>query len=69
MNNKEETEVKGFTRNELTDLSERAKQYAEIRGLNPFWKYAYQALAVAADHLDAMFARSELVEQKQVKFE
>jgi hypothetical protein len=60
MNNKKETEVKRFTRNELIDISERAKQEAEIRDLNPFWKYAYQALACAADHLDAMFARSEV---------
>jgi hypothetical protein len=60
-------EIKDFARDELTEISNRAKQFAEIKGLNPFWKYAYQNLAVAADHLDAMIARSTAVEQKEAK--
>jgi len=58
MNNKIKTEVTEFTRLELHDISEKARAMATISGLNPFWAYAYWALALAADHLDAMFTRS-----------
>jgi hypothetical protein len=64
----EETEVEIFTRSELTDISKRAKLAArhlsQVRDSNPFWKYAYQTLAHAADHLDAIIAGSELIKQE-----
>ena len=55
-----------FTREELTDISTRARMEAEFVDLNPLWRYAYQTLACAADHLDAMIARCEVKEDKQV---
>jgi len=46
-----------FTREELIDIRYRAKKHSETNGLNPDWKRAYEQLAIAADHLDAMIAR------------
>lgn len=48
-----------FHRNELTTLRDRANLLAGITS-NSTWKRAYEDLANAADHLDAMTARVEL---------
>lgn len=58
MGNKKETVIKQFTRLELHNISKKARSLADIPGLNPFWSHAYWALALAADHLDAMRART-----------
>ncbi len=58
MNNKIEAVTTEFTRLELHNISEKARDMATIPGLNPFWSHAYWALALAADHLDAMRART-----------
>lgn len=47
-----------FTREELAKLCTRARALAEIEGTNPHWIDAYWGLANAANHLDAMIARS-----------
>lgn len=49
---------RNFERSELIGLRERAWLLAVGEGLNPHWKRAYLALADAADHLDAMIART-----------
>ncbi len=67
MNNKEEVAIKEFTRLELHDLSEKARAMAAIPGLNPFWAHAYWALAFAADHLDAMLARTTTPEEDEAE--
>lgn len=48
-----------FSREELIELRGRAEKEAQIEGINETWKRAYLALADAADHLDAMEARTE----------
>lgn len=58
MSNKNETIIAEFTRLELHNISKKARSLADIPGLNPFWAHAYWALALAADHLDAMRART-----------
>ena len=55
-----------FTREELWKLRERAENKANISGTNSTWVRAYLALADAADHLDAMIARSSVMESKTV---
>lgn len=50
-----------FERDELIDISNRAARMADIKDLNPSWRLAFQALALAADHLDAMMVRVEMV--------
>ena len=49
-------------REELQEIRKKAKKSAE-NVENPDWIYAYTQLAMAADRLDAMIARTE------VKFE
>lgn len=51
-----------FERDELIDISNRAARMADIEDLNPSWRLAFQALNLAADHLDAMMVRAEAVE-------
>ena len=46
-----------LSRNECMGISERASFLAE-RSPNQHWKRAYAALALAADHCDAMMARA-----------
>jgi len=65
MNKKVETIVPEFTRMELHNISKKARNLATIPGLNPFWSHAYWALALAADHLDAMKARTTAVEDEK----
>ncbi len=65
MDKKIETIVPEFTRLELHSISTKARKLADIRGLNPFWSHAYWALALAADHLDAMRARIIAVEDEK----
>jgi len=48
-----------FEREELWDIRARANDHAKTTGLNPDWRRTYEALASAADHLDAMIARTE----------
>lgn len=45
----------------LINLREAAEYAADLKGTNPTWVRAYLALADAADHLDAMNARSTFV--------
>ncbi len=49
-----------FEREELQRISARADADASIPYINPHWKRALEALATAADHLDAMIARSSV---------
>lgn len=65
MDKKAETIVPEFTRMELHNISEKARDIATIPGLNPFWSHAYWVLALAADHLDAMRARTTAVEDEK----
>ena len=46
-------------REELISIRDRAD--SEVQHLNGRWKRAYQNLAEAADRLDAMIARTEVV--------
>ena len=48
-----------FSREELQDIRGKASAQSEIEGLNISWKRAYLRFADAADHLDAMLARTE----------
>ena len=52
--------MKNFTREELQDLRERAKDRAGVGHLNASWKRAYLRLADAAATLDAFIARTEV---------
>lgn len=47
-----------FERDELIELRERAESLALYGGSSATWARAYCALADAADHLDAMIART-----------
>lgn len=53
-----------FERKELIELKRRASALGDIDGLNPSWQRALYNLATAADHLDAMIARSTEEEQE-----
>ena len=64
MSNKTETVIEEFTRLELHNISMKARRLADIPGLNPFWSHAYWVLALAADHLDAMRARTTTPEDE-----
>ncbi len=48
-----------WTREELTEIRERAELEASIQGNGEKWRHACLGLAAAADHLDAMTARIE----------
>ena len=50
-----------FTRPELIALRDRAQKEALEPGLNPSWAAAIGMLAIAADYLDAMIARTNVV--------
>lgn len=47
-----------FDREELQSIRFRAEGLAGCAGMASTWRRAYEALALAADHLDAMTARS-----------
>ena len=47
-----------FTREELQDIRERAIRMVSEKATNIHWAHTYINLANAADHLDAMIARS-----------
>jgi hypothetical protein len=47
-----------FKREELIKIKRRASELGDVEGLNPSWQRAFYNLATAADHLDAMIARS-----------
>lgn len=47
-----------FNRKNLIEIRSAATTEAEIQGTNPTWVRAYLRLADAADHLDAMKART-----------
>lgn len=49
-----------FGREELQALRERALDLCNVPHTNPMWKLAYYELARAADHVDAMIARTEI---------
>jgi len=46
-------------RETIQDIRESAVAYADSV-VNDHWKEAYKALALAADHVDAMIARTEI---------
>lgn len=48
-------------RTELISIRDRADKAISEKQLNGRWKRAYQNLAEAADRLDAMIARTEVV--------
>ena len=48
-----------FSREELQHIESKALEEANVSGLNPSWRQVLLRLANAADHLDAMLARSE----------
>ena len=48
-----------FTRKELQHIRETALEESRTSGLNPSWRIVLERLANAADHLDAMIARTE----------
>jgi len=48
-----------FNREKLQEIRREAYRSCGVEGLNPSWKRAYERLADAADHLDAMVARTE----------
>ena len=48
-----------WTRNELTEIRERAELEADVVGNSDRWRQACLCLADAADRLDAMTARIE----------
>lgn len=52
--------MKLFTREELINIREKAKELYE-HGDNPFWIEAHFDLAMAADRLDAMIARTNVI--------
>lgn len=47
-----------FERVQLIKIRAKAERLAGLKGTNPHWVRAYLRLADAADHLDAMIARS-----------
>ena len=49
-----------FTRDELQRVRGIALTESRLDGTANIWSLAYRQLAVAADHLDAMMARTEL---------
>ena len=54
-----------FGRQELIRIRECALQSAMVEGLNPNWKRALLQLADAANHLDAMIARTQVRTDKE----
>ena len=50
-----------FTRTELIALRDRALKETMDPGLSPSWAAAISMLAVAADYLDAMIARTNVI--------
>lgn len=54
-----------FERKDLWDIRERANKEASYDDINIDWKRAYAALAMAADHLDAMIARCTVAVPKE----
>jgi len=61
--------MKTFTRKELIELRDRAQSLANTPGLNPSWTVTYTSLAVVADYLDAMMARSEVSQGSGIPLE
>lgn len=53
--------MKTIERSELISIRERADKMVNEKQLNGRWRKAYQHLAEAADRLDAMIARTEVV--------
>ena len=51
--------MSNFYREELQEIREKSRMQSQIEGLSASWKRAYERLADAADHLDAMIARTE----------
>ena len=52
-------------REELQKIRQKAKESAK-NVESPEWIYAYTQLAIAADYLDAMIARSEVKNVKHI---
>jgi hypothetical protein len=53
-----------FEREELIKIKKRASALGDVEGINPSWQRALYNLAMSADHLDAMIARSTVEEQE-----
>lgn len=56
-----DTKSNVIERVELRDIRNRAEKLGQYPGTNPLWAAAYRNLALAADHLDAMWARCTVV--------
>lgn len=54
--------MKEFTRAELMEIRERAQASAQRGKIMANWSRAFEALADAADHLDAMLCRTGVPE-------
>jgi hypothetical protein len=59
--------AKPFERDELIGLCNRAEELAHKPGTDKMWVRAYQALADAADRLDAMLERAKQEEGEDWK--
>lgn len=57
-------EATAFERKELIKIKKRALELGDVEGINPSWQRAFHNLAMSADHLDAMIARSTVEEQE-----
>ena len=55
--------MKDFSRDELIEIRDKAEDLATEEHLNETWRRAYLALADAADHLDAMWARIKNIQE------
>jgi len=51
-----------FSREELQHIRDKAQAEADIKHTSPVWRSVLLRLANAADHLDAMIARTEVKE-------
>ena len=62
-----EVQVTGWSRREMQELRELAKNMASVEGTSPDWVRAYLGLADAADRLDAMIARTQEGQAQEIK--
>ncbi len=52
-------------RNVLQEIREIALNKSNEEYIDSLWKLAYKQLAIAVDHLDAMIARTTLIDSSQ----
>jgi len=56
-----------FERQELWEIRTKAVEESLVKGLNTQWKRCYENLADAVDYLDAMIARTEDKNIKEIE--